>query len=156
MLFGKLRPNLNKVYLVGEELGEGICTTEFLVLVPNLKRVSPLYLRTILSTKYIQDQIKGLTSGAALPRIQTSDLLSLPIPCPSLETQRKIESFIEKQLRKWNASRLVTETLPRLVVHEVVESIAQNRRPSEAHLHANRNPQRWNNPLPNLQGSFFD
>lgn len=156
VLFGKLRPNLNKVYLVDEDIDEGICTTEFLVLIPNPKKLLPLYLRTILSTKYIQDQMKGLTSGAALPRIQTSDLLGLSIPCPPLETQRKLEAFIEKQLREWQAIRLKAEILPRLVTQETYESIEQDRRPSEAHLRIERKPHQWKNPLPMLQNSFFD
>ena len=138
ILYGKLRPNLNKVYLVTEDVIQGICTTEFLVMVPNLKRVTPLYLRTILSTKYVQDHIKGLTTGAALPRIQANDLLALSIPCPSLDIQKKFEVFILKSIKEWQAAKRKADKMPNLIMQEVVNCIEDGKEPMKSNLEFER------------------
>ena len=94
ILYGRLRPNLNKVFLVDDESFEGICSTECFVLTPDLNIIMPCFLRYILSSKYVLNDVIAATSGAALPRLQLEDFLQLQIPFPPLNIQKKIENFI--------------------------------------------------------------
>ena len=94
ILYGRLRPNLNKVFLADDENFEGICSTEYFVLIPNLNIVMPRFLRYILSSKYVLNDVIAATSGAALPRLQLEDFLQLQIPIPPLSIQKEIENFI--------------------------------------------------------------
>lgn len=96
ILYGRLRPNLNKV-LFADNFDFGVCTTEILVLVPNLNLVNPIYLAELLRTTIINKRIVNMIKGAALPRISMSDLKQLAIPIPSLEKQNL---YAEEILRK--------------------------------------------------------
>ena len=96
VLFGRLRPELNKVLLVGDALGSGICSNEIIVLRPDHERVQPLYLRYALATDFVQDNVKKLRSGGSLPRINSKDLLDLKIPLPPLDTQAELASHLEE------------------------------------------------------------
>src|SRR5690242_891297 len=46
ILYGRLRPYLNKVFLAEEPAADGLCSAEFYVLIPRLDRVLPRFLRT--------------------------------------------------------------------------------------------------------------
>ena len=65
ILYGKLRPYLNKVYLSERDAIEaGICSSEFYVLIPDYSKVLPNYLRLILSSSYIQDYVNSMQTGS--------------------------------------------------------------------------------------------
>lgn len=96
ILYGRLRPNLNKV-LLADNFDSGVCTTEILVLIPNLNLVNPIYLAELLRTTIINKRIVNMIKGAALPRVSMSDLKQLEIPIPSLEKQNL---YAEEILRK--------------------------------------------------------
>ena len=96
ILYGRLRPTLNKVYY-NDCFEEGVCTTEILVLSPTLEKVNPIYLAELLRTKVINRRIIGLIKGAALPRIAMSDLKQIAVPIPS---QKKKNAIANEILRK--------------------------------------------------------
>ena len=77
ILYGKLRPYLNKVYAA--EFG-GICSTDILV----LKTDMPLFIKYILLGKSVLEQTARHTKGTNLPRIGVQDFLNLQIAAPSL------------------------------------------------------------------------
>lgn len=89
ILFPKLRPYLNKTHLAEFD---GLCSTEFHVF--NTKIVSPDYLTHFLRSRVIVGITSLLMTGNTLPRLQIEDILKLPIPQPSPETQKKICSEI--------------------------------------------------------------
>ena len=89
ILFGKLRPNLNKVYLAKMS---GICSTDILVLRTN-SRISPEFLEPYMrSIKFNSQVLLGL-SGAQLPRVNFSYIASIEITVPPREIQ---DHIIEK------------------------------------------------------------
>lgn len=96
ILFGRLRPNLNKIYL-NNQFNIGGCTTEIIVLQPNSQIVDSIYLVELLRTEKINKQIVNLIKGAALPRVNINDLLEMEIPLPNLELQTKISREIIKK-----------------------------------------------------------
>lgn len=85
ILFSKLRPYLNKVYLAEFS---GKSSTEFYIL--EATNILPEYLAIILLSNIIMAQTKHLVTGNTLPRLQTSDVENLLIPYPSKTFQQKI------------------------------------------------------------------
>jgi hypothetical protein len=86
ILFSKLRPYLNKVYLADFD---GICSTEFHIF--NSKtEFSNEFLAIYLRSDFIVKQTKHLMTGNTLPRLQTSDIDNLPIPKVSQSVQDEI------------------------------------------------------------------
>lgn len=85
ILFSKLRPYLNKVYLAEFS---GKSSTEFYIL--EATNILPEYLAIILRSDIIIAQTKHLVTGNTLPRLQTSDIENLLIPYPSSTFQQKI------------------------------------------------------------------
>lgn len=94
VLYGRLRPYLNKVYLCQKKPTHGICSNEFIVLIPNKDIVSPKFLRYLLASEYVVRHVASYQSGAALPRIGVHDLFKLKVPVPSLKDQGEIESSL--------------------------------------------------------------
>lgn len=90
VLFGRMRPELNKVYLADGDVEEGICSTEFVVLISLEGILVPRFLRHVLASSFVTNHIGRFRGGAALPRINTSDLLSIAIPLPPLDVQHRM------------------------------------------------------------------
>lgn len=97
ILYGRLRPYLNKVYVADGLVESGICSTEFLVLIPDTSRVLPHFLRGLLSSAYVHQVVSNLQTGSALPRLHLDDLLTIEVPLPSIEQQRAYETFLKVQ-----------------------------------------------------------
>ena len=96
ILYGRLRPNLNKAYL-NMNIPDGRCSTEIIVLEPIKEKVNPVYLVELLRTKEINERIVNLIKGAALPRVNISDLLSIEIPIPKIEVQNDLANRINQK-----------------------------------------------------------
>ncbi len=87
MLYGRLRPNLNKVYHAADMVATGICSGEFFVFVPNKELVTSIVLRYLLSSDYVLRHAARFQVGTALPRMNLSDLLNIEVPVPPLDVQ---------------------------------------------------------------------
>lgn len=122
ILYGKLRPYLEKVYLPNKS---GICSTDILVLKPNDK-VLREYLFYVLKSGFFVEWVINNTKGAQLPRVNPSDLLLAKIPLPSLEKQQEIVDFLNVQFEmlanirklKENAKNTIKMILDREVFGE--------------------------------------
>lgn len=92
LLYGKLRPYLNKVYLANED---GVCSTDILVFesTPSLNLNYSKYF--FLSYKFVNDMTHH-SSGVNLPRVSTKYLQEYPFPLPPFPEQRAIVSKIEQ------------------------------------------------------------
>lgn len=93
ILFGKLRPNLNKVYY--SEI-TGICSTDIFVLRGNEDVISKLYSYYFLSQEFNQEVLKSL-KGAQLPRVGYEDFSKILIPLPLKEKQQQIVDQIDQE-----------------------------------------------------------
>jgi len=94
ILYGRLRPSLNKCLLVDGMLCEGICSTEILVLVANEDVVVPEYLCELMVSAEFSRRVQGLVAGAALPRVQPTDLLGIEVPIPDRDAQEQVASQV--------------------------------------------------------------
>src|SRR5581483_5506116 len=98
ILYGKLRPYLNKVYFAEED---GICSTDIWVL--NATNViDPLYAVNYLRSSLVVQQVSQLTTGANLPRIAPQSFDKISIPLPPLPEQRRIATILREadEIRK--------------------------------------------------------
>jgi len=86
VLFPKLRPYLNKVWLADRN---GLCSSEFHVLAAKNK-ITPGFLAIFLRSSFTVRQTSRLMTGTTLPRLQTSDIKRLSIPIPSTKIQSDV------------------------------------------------------------------
>jgi type I restriction enzyme M protein len=93
ILYGKLRPNLNKVCLVQID---GICSTDIYVLRSKNNSI-PEYLDSYLRSNAFNQQVLQGLSGAQLPRVNFSYMKNLKISLPPLEVQQEIVAKIESE-----------------------------------------------------------
>ena len=101
ILFPKLRPYLNKVWLSDFD---GAASTEFFPLIPT--GVSAEYLIVYLRLTQVARVMTLLMTGNTLPRVQLEDVLSLPVPIPPRLIQDRIASkasSIRAEARKLKA-----------------------------------------------------
>jgi type I restriction enzyme S subunit len=91
VLFGKLRPYLQKVWLADREGG---CTTEFIVFQPKKKTFPKFLLYRMLSNDFI-DKINASSYGAKMPRVSPEFIINMEVNFPSLEEQQRIANFLD-------------------------------------------------------------
>lgn len=99
VLYGRLRPYLNKVMLAEKS---GISSTEFHVMRIKTTKVIPDYLAIIMRTSLIVSQTKHMMTGNTHPRISNDDVKNLYIPIPKTEVQQYIA---EEVIKRRNESR---------------------------------------------------
>lgn len=91
VLYGKLRPNLNKVYLAKED---GICSTDILVFRFKNKGLAGFYKYYFLSRNFNDEVLKGV-SGQQLPRTSWGNMQAIQIPVPPVSELQEIATEIE-------------------------------------------------------------
>lgn len=113
VLYGKLRPNLNKVHLASFE---GICSTD--IYSYRADNCIPEFLTYVMrSAQFNAEVLKGLC-GAQLPRVNAGYLEQIDIPLPPLEVQKEIVAEIEGYQKIIDGSRQVVENYqPRIPIH---------------------------------------
>lgn len=124
VLYGRLRPELNKVYLAQGEVCDGLCSGEFIVLIPNKDVVLPRYLRHILASSFVTQFASKFRVGASLPRMSTVDLLSIEVPIPPLSVQTKIVKRLEEVDAEIIELRARIEELPGMQAEALLVAIA--------------------------------
>lgn len=93
LLYGKLRPNLNKVWLADRE---GICSTDILVFRSKKNALANFYWYLLLSDNFVNEVMSGI-KGAQLPRVGFEYLSDIVLPLPPIETQKQIVEKIEAE-----------------------------------------------------------
>jgi type I restriction enzyme S subunit len=87
VLYGKLRPYLNKVLVPRYE---GVASTEFVPIAPRLDVLSPEYLGAYLRTPRFVAYATASTTGSRQPRTRLDALWSAPQPQPPHKQKRRI------------------------------------------------------------------
>ena len=122
ILYGKLRPYLNKVLVADRP---GYSTTEIVVLRP-LRRLCPQYCALALRRPDFVDYVTRLGQGTKMPRLRTEDATIAPFPLPPLAEQHRIVAKVDELMalcdrleearteREATRDRLATASLVRL------------------------------------------
>lgn len=97
VLYGRLRPYLNKVH---HARFEGLCSSEFIVLVPG-EMVAPRYLRHALASPAFVADAAQVSTGDR-PRVDWTQISSFRIPLPAVDQQLAVSAALDEQ-----ATRLV-------------------------------------------------
>ena len=92
VLYSKLRPYLNKVFLPDEK---GFGTSELVPLLPK-KNIHKIFLTEYLRIDKIVDFLSQKVSGAKMPRIIMKEFQDLNLIFPPIELQNKFAERIEK------------------------------------------------------------
>ncbi|WP_083881289.1 restriction endonuclease subunit S [Thauera phenylacetica] len=93
VLYSKLRPYLNKVYLPE---GFGYCTSEFVPLRPRIDLVTRDYLAAYLRSERFLSWIKYQVAGSKMPRVSMEAFWDHLVELPSLEEQERITQILNK------------------------------------------------------------
>ncbi len=93
LLYGKLRPYLNKITLPDFE---GICSTDIIPILPDTNKLDKGYLYYYLRTPWMIETAVKACSGANLPRVDPKLLAKFKIPLPPLPMQRRIAAVLDK------------------------------------------------------------
>ena len=99
ILFARLRPYLNKIYLASGDIEEGICSTEFFVLKPS-EEIDPLFLQTFLLSSFVLNQTKHMMTGNTLPRVIIDDVRNIKIPLLPHPTQDRVAEIMEEAYKQ--------------------------------------------------------
>ena len=93
VLYGKLRPYLNKVAM---PMQEGICSTDIIPLKPDKNYLIREFLVYYLRDKNFIKWAAEHSTGTKMPRIQTSTLKKHQIPLPPLDLQQEFAEIVSK------------------------------------------------------------
>jgi type I restriction enzyme S subunit len=92
VLYGKLRPYLNKVIVADED---GVCTTEILP-VRCYGPFSSHYFKLALKSPYFISYVNDRSYGMKMPRLGTEDGRKAPFPLPPLAEQQRIVAKVDE------------------------------------------------------------
>ncbi len=96
ILYGKLRPNLNKVWFADRE---GICSTDIFVCRLRQGVTGAFLSKLLLSSKFNEQVVQGL-GGAQLPRVNWEFFSNIQIPLPPLAEQEALVAEVEGYQRE--------------------------------------------------------
>ena len=99
ILYGKLRPYLNKVHLARKD---GICSTDIYVLQPRQQRIHSSFVAYYLRSPAVLSMVSNAMAGANLPRINQEALLAISVPVPPPAEQERVVKLLDEteELRK--------------------------------------------------------
>jgi type I restriction enzyme S subunit len=110
VLYGRLRPYLNKVWCADRE---GLCSSEFIVLPPG-NDFLPTYLAFYLNYEEFVEFANQLNQGDR-PRVSFDQIAGYKVPLPPLAEQRRIVAKVEELLGRVEAARARLARVPAIL-----------------------------------------
>lgn len=105
VLYGKLRPYLNKVALPNFE---GRCTTELIPLLPTNLIDRDFFAWLLRREETVNAAMQGKT-GSRMPRVDMDEFLKFLIPIPLLQEQQRIAARLREQMQAVDEARQAAE-----------------------------------------------
>lgn len=133
IIVSTVRPNLNAVARVPQELDGAVASTGFCVLRPRPHLLDGQYLfHWVKSKRFVADMVKKAT-GASYPAVTDGTVFESRLPLPPLPEQRRIAAILDKADELRAKRRAAIEKLDRLVESIFLEMFGDFR----------RDPHRW-------------
>jgi type I restriction enzyme S subunit len=126
ILYGKLRPYLNKVAIPDFD---GICSTDIFVF-PGGGSIRNAYLKYVLSAHEFVEYANHRSSGIQLPRVNFEAIAEYPVPLPPLAEQKRIDAKVDDLLARVDAAReslANVATIPRRFRQSVLAAACSGR-----------------------------
>jgi len=116
VLYGKLRPYLNKVVVADDD---GVCTTEIVPIVL-FGDIDSHFLKWALKRSAFLDYVNSLMYGVKMPRLGTEQAIASIHPLPPLAEQRRIVTKIDELMARCDElEKLKTErNQKQIIVHK--------------------------------------
>jgi restriction endonuclease S subunit len=115
VLYGKLRPNLNKVWLADRT---GICSTDIMVLRFDESRALSGFLAYVMREPCFNLKVVQGIGGAQLPRVNFAHFASIQVPLPSLDVQKQIVVELDRYRKIIEgAKQVIANYKPRITIH---------------------------------------
>lgn len=129
VIVSTVRPNLNTVATVPQDLDEAICSTGFCVLRAQAQLINPEYLFYWTRHPEFVQRLTRLARGIGYPAVSDNDVYSVSIPLPPLPEQQRIVAILRQadDLRRQQQAALAeAQKLIPAIFHEMFgEDIAQ-------------------------------
>jgi len=130
VLFGKLRPNLAKVF-IADRAGEAF--GDLWVLRPQEGCHPRFFFYQLLGSNFI-DTVSASTNGAKMPRADWSYVGALPSPTPMVDEQRAIATYLDRETaridglieKKARFIALLKEKRVAVIAHAVTKGLNRN------------------------------
>ena len=110
VLLSTVRPNLKAFAILKDVPERAIASTGFAVLRASTEKLKPDYLIIVVRHKKAVDQMIRMMGKGAYPSINKSDVETIQIPLPPLETQQEIVAEIEGYQRVIDGAREVIDS----------------------------------------------
>jgi len=121
VLVSTVRPNLNAVALIQEELDNATASTGFCVLRANTELIEPAYLfNWVKSARFVSEMVKKAT-GASYPAVSDKIICDSIIKLPSLLEQKKTAAILDKAAKVREKRAQVAATLDDLVHSKFIQ-----------------------------------
>ena len=118
ILFGKLRPALNKVAYA---TFDGICSTDILVLRAKSEDVLPEYYSVLLRGVAFNKSVLNGVIGGQLPRVDLNFLLDIPVQIVPKEEQQRSITMIRAEREMIGSVKKIVETFSRKTAYRIKE-----------------------------------
>ncbi len=118
ILYGKLRPNLNKVWLAENE---GICSTDFILLRSKNNTANPKFYSFILRDSDFNTQVLKGIKGAQLPRVGFEYISKIKVPLPPISIQKDIILCMEEEQKLVDANKKLIELFDGKIKAKIAE-----------------------------------
>ena len=119
VIYGTTRPYYRNVVLIPEEFDNEICSTGFCVLRSNSNEILPKYLFYYMLSDTANNQIIKPMRGGSYPAVSNKDVTATNLPCPPLETQKKIVQILDKKFAEWDTHKQELENIQK--IHELIK-----------------------------------
>jgi len=130
ILFATIRPTLQRIAVVPENLDKQVCSTGYFVLRPRVG-IDHRFVFYSLFTESFMGQMESLQKGASYPAVTDGDVKAQLIPIPPLPEQRRIVGILDEAFEgiataKANAGRNLQNA--RALFESYLQSVFTQRR----------------------------
>ncbi|HIE8962006.1 TPA: restriction endonuclease subunit S [Klebsiella pneumoniae] len=138
VLYGKLRPYLNKVIMADED---GVCTTEIIPINAEpfcINRYIFFWLKNPIFLRYVRE----VSYGVNMPRLGTNDGKSAPFYLAPLAEQKIIADKLDDLLARVESIKIRLENIPEILKkfrQSVLNSVVKGTLPSSFHKSDHKN-----------------
>jgi restriction endonuclease S subunit len=99
--------NRNFAWTYTSSIGPAIASSIFFVIKPDINKVLPEYLTTILNLPKTQTYFHTLGAGSSIPSIRKSELEALPLKLPAMAIQHKLKQVNQLHERDIDLSQKI-------------------------------------------------